>query len=167
VNNTPVWINRGSSYWFSLEQIDTIEKLKNATWIGAFCLKSSDGSNWNEEPVDVFYVETPEKPEYSNYFGLFYTRSISTFKTDKLYICNAKSIEDQDINALVTPKGEVIYSRYRHDFRSAVTCHVSVDGGRDYGRYVGDFNVCSNATIKVVSGKLLVHGAPLAYVRNE
>jgi hypothetical protein len=112
-----------SPYWFSSEQIKKIEETKNAKHMGAWCKKLAYGS-WSETPVDVFYVENPDTSKgYTNYFGLFY-------QNDELYITEASTAFSEPITGILCEDGEVLVSRYRHDFRTKGD--VMIDGGRDY-----------------------------------
>jgi hypothetical protein len=52
-------------------------------------------------------------------------------------IANGLSAVQDVVFKGIEAEGEVIYSRYRHDYRSGVN-GTFVDGGRDYFRYGGD-----------------------------
>jgi hypothetical protein len=116
-------------YWLNTENIKKIENIKNSVYMGYWVTKSPSG-NWNDIPVDVFYVENPDRSlGHSNYFGLFY-------REDKLYITNGLScFEEPIINACITPDGTILVSRYRHDYVEHEGCMR--DGGRDYIRSSG------------------------------
>lgn len=103
------------------------ERHYNATFVGDFCLKTKDGT-WSEEPAAIFWVETPSKPEYSNYFGLF-------VRSGSIYITDGQSAFSEPMCGVVTPSGDVLVSRYRHDYREEEG--VFIDGGRDYVRTNG------------------------------
>jgi hypothetical protein len=47
-------------------------------------------------------------------------------------ICDAITATQEDIWGVVANDGEVIYSRYRHDYRTSKDGSVMIDGGRDY-----------------------------------
>jgi hypothetical protein len=94
-------------------------------YIGGLCLKEDSG--WSNLPVDVFWQERVTDPAHSNYFGLF-------FRQDSLVICDARSVAEGVWGGLCNrDTGEVLFSRFRHDFRSDST-GAYVDGGRDYFR---------------------------------
>lgn len=155
MNISPIWINRGQS-WLSEKGIKKAEAHYNATYIGDFCLKDSKG-NWSEREWAVFWKEFPEKPEYSNYFGLLKARDIFGNET---YICNAISVTEGHWNGCVADDGEIIYSRSRHDFRESTDGSVTVDGGRDYFKRLGKIK---NPTVRItiVNDQLVVNDSLL------
>jgi len=121
---TTLWIEK-KPYWLKPEGIKTVEESKGAVFMGCWCIKTAQGT-WAEEPVDVFYVPNPDVAKgHSHYFGLF-------FRQGQLFITNAASAFESPITGAVLESGEVIVSRYRHDF--VQKNEVFVDGGRDYFR---------------------------------
>lgn len=109
--------------WLKPDGIAKIEKSYNAKYVFETCLKTKDGG-WCNMPVAIFYTETAH-PEGSNYFGLYRTDFGDLMITDGISATepfDALQIGD-----------DVIYSRYRHDYRE----HNGgmVDGGRDYFRH--------------------------------
>ena len=103
--------------------ISDIEKKYKAKYIMDSCLKSESG-NWLNFPAAFFYTEE-KHPEGSNYFALY--------KLDgSTYITNGIRITEGEFNGFLFEDGELVHSRYRHDWfehRGAM-----VDGGRDYFR---------------------------------
>ena len=63
-----------------------------------------------------------------NYFGLFY-------QNDNLWITDAQSAFSDPITGIETDDGEVIVSRFRHDYIEKDK--YMIDGGRDYLRTSG------------------------------
>jgi len=110
--------------------IKIIEDKMNAKFVFESCLKNRDGG-WANVPVAIFYTEKAH-PEGSNYFGLY------TDVYGRVTISNAISATEPFNGLLIDD--EVIYSRYRHDFREHNG--VFIDGGRDYlrcgGARIGD-----------------------------
>lgn len=109
---------------FLLEDgIAKVEKLYNAKYVFESCLKTRDG-NWCNMPVAIFYTEKAH-PEGSNYFGLY--------RTDfgDVMITNGISATEP-FDALKVGE-DIIYSRYRHDYREYNG--AMVDGGRDYFKH--------------------------------
>lgn len=109
------------------KEIKSIEKLKNAKYVFESCLKSKDGS-WLNFPVAIFYTEEAH-PQGSNYFALY--QDIGVIGTH-LMIANGISATTEEFAGLQVGEN-VIYSRYRHDYRSLGSGFI--DGGRDYTRY--------------------------------
>jgi hypothetical protein len=123
-------------------KIDQVESEYNAKFVGQFCLKTVDGG-WANSPTDVYYVQNPDTSlGHSHYFGLF-SRNGTT------YITRGDSGVEPDISAVIAHDGEIIYSRYRHDYRVSNDQSVFIDGGRDYTRGPSG----TYATLKVIDGE--------------
>ena len=108
------------------EGIAKIEKAYNAKYVFESCLKTKNGG-WCNMPVAIFYTETPH-PQGSNYFGLYRNDFGDFMITDGI-----SATEPFDA---LQAGDDVIYSRYRHDFREHNG--YMVDGGRDYFRRSAD-----------------------------
>ena len=106
---------------FSKENVKKIEDLKNAKYV---CDTEQNGLH-----IAIFYGDDPHPDSGSRYFGLYYTGV-----ENQLMITNCAFIEEQNITGVVAENGDVIYSRYRHDYRSSPDGSVFVDGGRAYLR---------------------------------
>lgn len=141
-------INNDSS-WLNAEQIATVEKMKQAKYICETPIKDTGGS-WVNIPCAIFYNSEPH-PQGSNYFALY-----KLPLNGKMYIANGISALEGDIVGAVSDDGEVIYSRYRHDYRTSSDGSVTIDGGRDYVR---------TTTSNLV--KLKVIGDELKVIANE
>ena len=113
-------------------KVDAVEQKYNAKYVGDFCLKTASGG-WTESPVAIFWQETPPVKGYSHYFGLF-------FQDGKIMITDGASAFHDKISGIVADNGEVIFSRYRHDFHYSTDNSVAVDGGRDYMRCLGNIH---------------------------
>lgn len=133
-----------SDYFFSkvgpqqltLEGVAKVEQKYNAKFMGPFCIKDSRG-NWTEIAVDVFYQPNPDTSKgHSEYFGI-YTHPIHPID-EAVYICNAISAFSEPLTGIVANSGEVVVSRWRHDYRSSYDQSVSIDGGRDYVKITGN-----------------------------
>lgn len=132
-------------YWKSMftdEQYNNIEEYYKAKFICETCLKNIDGG-WANIPVAVFYTENAH-PEGSNWFGLYYNHD------NKLMITDAKSALEP-FDALLFENGDILYSRYRHDYRTYG--NAMVDGGRDYFRYTPT-NDSKMVKIQIMKDKL-------------
>lgn len=118
-------LNKGEPQVIAEGSIEVVEEEKEAKYLGDFCIKSEDGG-WINRPVAVFYQYAPRPPEAeSPFFAL-------SFKHDKLMITDGRSAFSEPIVCVVADNGEIIYSRWRHDFRGSEDGSVTVDGGRDY-----------------------------------
>lgn len=115
--------------------VSKIEQSRSAKYLGDFCIKNTNGS-WSEIPVAVFYQATKPDPSYSHYFGIF-------IQDGQILITDAASAFENPIKAVIANDGEIVFSRYRHDYAVSVDGSVWIDGGRDYlrsgGTYPGNF----------------------------
>lgn len=105
---------------FNREQIAKIEDLKRARYV---CATERD-----DKTIEIFYSED-KHPAGSRYFGLYFSSL-----DNQLYITNGAFVENQEITAVIADDGEIVYSRFRHDYRSSSDGSVFIDGGRSYTR---------------------------------
>ena len=116
-------------YWLKEANIKKAEELYGAKYMGYWCTKRLNGESWNDNPVDVFYQPNPDTEKgHKHYFGLFVQGGV-------LYITDATSAFSDPITGIETDDGEVIVSRYRHDY--VEKDKYMIDGGRDYLRTSG------------------------------
>lgn len=125
-----------------------VEAKYNAKYVGDFCLKTANGG-WSDAPGAVFYQETPPVEGYSHYFAII-------DRMGSFYITSGESAFSEPITAIVGSDGEVVYSRYRHDYRSLSDGSGAIDGGRDYTKVAGDFKRFRQAILKVVGHELVL-----------
>lgn len=118
------WINKGGQIVGI--NIDVVEKHYGGVYVADLCMKLPSG-NWSDDPVATFWCEKPAKPEYSNYFGIL-------VREGSPRICNASTAVEGIFQAVVAVSGEIIFSRYRHDYRVSADDTAMADGGRDYFR---------------------------------
>jgi hypothetical protein len=123
------------------EGIAKVEKSYNAKYVFESCLKTKDGG-WADFPAAIFYTEKPH-PEGSNYFAVWHNGV-------NLLITDALPSTEEPFDALQVGE-EIIYSRYRHDYRELG--EAMVDGGRDYFRCS---TVGTHVKLKVVKDHLEV-----------
>ncbi len=126
----------------AIADIAKVEDKYKAKWVGQFPLKTRD-DGWSESPADVYYQTEPPIKGYSNYFGLLYQQG-------SLYIVDASIISIKKFVAIAADDGEIIYSRYRHDYRTSSDKSVFIDGGFDYTR--STYGI-STLTLSVVDGE--------------
>ena len=116
-------------YWIKEDGIKKAEELYGAKYMGYWCTKRLNGESWNDNPVDVFYQPNPDiENGHKHYFGLF-------IQNGSLYITDATSAFSDPITGIETNDGEVIVSRFRHDY--VEKDEYMIDGGRDYFRTSG------------------------------
>lgn len=112
--------------------IQAIGKRYKAKHVGDFCIRTKTGS-YTDSPVMVFYTKDAH-PDGSNYIGFYYGYDKTTNEFDVPMICNAVSAFLEPIDAVIADDGEIIYSRFRHDYVTSEDGSVWIDGGRDYRR---------------------------------
>lgn len=119
-------------YWLGHDKVKLVEENYSAKYMGYWCIKDKDGA-WTNEPVDVFYQPNPDKSKgHSNYFGI-YIREMKDWNGDNMsraYIVNAESAFSEPMQGVLCEDGEVLVSRFRHDF--VIKENHFIDGGRDY-----------------------------------
>lgn len=112
---------KNPSVLFSHDQIQKIEDVKKAKYV---CATEHQGRT-----VEVFYSDEAHPVSNSRYFALY-----KTHLTDELMITDGSFVEKQDIDAVIADDGDIIYSRYRHDYMVSNDKSVWIDGGRAYTR---------------------------------
>lgn len=140
---------------FSDEEIAKIEKKYSAKYVCETCVKNKTG--WVNRFVSIFYQPDPSKVPAgkSQWFGIFW-QSPNPLDLDypsHLMICNAITAVEQDITGIVADNGDIIYSRFRHDYRWSPDMSVMIDGGRDYDRHN---NGGPLITLRIIKDKLCV-----------
>jgi len=111
--------------------------------MGAWAIKDRNG--WAEMPVDVFYVENPDRSKgHNNYFGMYTVNGVN-------YITNAESAFEDSFLGIA--EGNYVYvSRFRHDYVSTPN-GCAIDGGRDYLKTSGEVS-SSRDLVEVAEKKL-------------
>jgi hypothetical protein len=142
-----MYINNGREECIIGEKgIAHFEAKYNATYVSDLCLKTTPDT-WAEEPAAIFYQPNPQ-PGHSDYFGVL-------VKGTQTYITSGDSAVSQIISGIVSDEGEIIYSRYRHDFRTSKDKSVYIDGGRDYTK---NNNPDKLISLIIVDGEMKVLG---------
>jgi len=112
-------------YWLADDDVKKTEEIYDAKYMGYWCTKNSRG-DWNDNPVDVFYVENPDASKgHTHYFGIFYHGG-------NVYITEASTAFSEPMVGVLASDDEVLVSRYRYDYQEKNG--VMIDGGRDYAR---------------------------------
>lgn len=109
---------------FTADDIKKLEEKYNARYVCDTALRQGD--EWADKAVAIFYQEEPH-PHGSQYFGIFRQQG-------EFYICNAISAVGVPMAAVVADDGEVVFSRFHHDYRTSTDGSVFIDGGREYIR---------------------------------
>ncbi|MCK9369758.1 hypothetical protein M0R04_07630 [Candidatus Dojkabacteria bacterium] len=121
----PLFIKKHEYKSYQPINIKKTEDHYGSKFIGDFCIRSLQ--SWTETPAAVFYQPNPNlELGHTHYFGLFVADS------RKVIIVNAESAFVDPIIGVVADDGEIIFSRYRHDFVWSGDRSVYIDGGRDY-----------------------------------
>ena len=116
-----------SPVWKDIIEISKVEKRYNCKYVCETCLKVK--GQWREHSSLIFYSEVAH-PEGSNYMALSYQLELNGGYN--LVVSDGISVTEEPIVGIIDDD-EVIYSRYRHDYRVGKS-GVMIDGGRDYTR---------------------------------
>lgn len=109
-------------------KLPVVEEMFGGKFIGDFCVKAK-GGGWTDSPIAIFYQPNPDTEKgHSHYFGIFIDDN------NKLVITSGDNVFSEEIIGIVADDGEVIISRWRHDFVTSIDKSVFIDGGRDYTR---------------------------------
>ena len=136
-----------SNIWNNIILISKVEKKYNAKFVCETQIRGKN-KNWRTESSLIFYNTEPH-PQGSNYMALsvFYDYE----EKPDLVVSNGISATEHEIVGIIDGE-EIIYSRYRHDYRVGKT-GVMIDGGRDYVRSsVSGPN--QFVTLKIIKDKL-------------
>jgi hypothetical protein len=146
---------------FNQKGITLIEEKNNARYVCETAIKNISGQ-WSEQPVAVFWNKDPANIPAggsSPWFGMFHRFASWQEYEDPpreplLYITNAISVIGETIQGIIADNGDVIYSRYRHDYRHSPDGSVWIDGGRDYTRT----GPCPNGMVdlQIIEGDLKI-----------
>ncbi len=148
-------IIRGSQ--FDDKTLAELEKHYNAKFVCDTCLVDVKGTKGNFA-ASVFYTEEAH-PEGSNYLALYYKYALG--ENLGLFVADGICVLDQIFEGIVADNGDVVYSRYRHDFVTSPDGSVSADGGQEYGRFLWT----NGAQPDIV--KMHVEGAKLVIMESE
>lgn len=88
-----------------------------------------------ESVIALFYQEVPH-PQGSNWMGMFLGPDLG--KDLRPYVMDGISASRLPIQGYVSNDGQVLFSKHRHDFRQSNDGSVTVDGGREYTRLLGN-----------------------------
>jgi hypothetical protein len=102
-----------------------VEEKYNCHWVGQLPLKDKYGNWQTDSCADIYYHENPPNG-YSKYLGIILR--------DVAYITSGASAVEGEFTGIVADDGEIIYSRYDHDYRVSTDGSVWIDGGRSYTR---------------------------------
>ena len=135
---------------FSPENIVIIEKNRNAKWV-----IDTENPKCPNLLMSVFYQEEEYPETGSHYFALYKTSKTGpTLETAwSLMITDGAWIEDLIIDAVEANNGDVIFSRYNHDYRTSPDGSVFIDGGRVYTRTTP---TARQRIIKIKDGELIL-----------
>lgn len=114
--------------FYTKKFIKEMEAKYNGKYVCELCIKDKYDC-WVNKASLIFYNENPQE-NHSQYFAI-------TAFSKSYIISDASFLKDIKIAGVVDSKGNVIYSRYRHDYITSPDRTVSIDGGREYTRVRG------------------------------
>lgn len=112
----------------AVADIAKVEEKYKAKFVGQLCMKTSGDGEWAGDSCgDVYYQAVPPVEGYSNYFAIFN-------QGGSMYITSGASAVNGIIAGVIADDGEIVYSRFRHDYRTSTDSSCFIDGGRDYAK---------------------------------
>lgn len=147
-------IDLGNGYWYdnkpdyfqiSDESLEKIEKAYNCRYVTEWNTKSSDGGY--NPPRLIFWSDTPH-PRGSNWLA-FYRHE------REWYVADGISVTEVPICCMLSNDKQLLFSKSRHDFRTSFDNSISVDGGRDYMRVLGNIR-CGHVWLVPQQGELKI-----------
>jgi len=140
-------INMGEPYWlFDRKQVQRLEP--ESFYVGDLAVRGLKGL-WTDIPVAVFYTPEPREGRTNNYFGVYKSQTRRDMPT--WVICDATSAAEHVWGGLEM-KGEVIFSRWRYDFRLFSFGGPYVDGGPASPRGGGLVSLTKPVSLRLVNG---------------
>ncbi len=136
-------VNVGVREYRSLNY-EAVEDKFGCRWVADLCVRTV-GGGWSEIPVAVFYQPVLKDPSHSHYLGI-------CRRGEAWMITNAISAAD-GVWEGIRHNDEIVFSRFRHDFRTGQHGGPAVDGGRDYFRVVGDGG--ERVTLRIVEDRFV------------
>ena len=114
---------------FDTKKVEELYSEKDGVPISYVCTTDLNAS---DNPVDIFYRETPH-PEFGNrYFALFFRSTGPKEEQRQLLITGADQVENYDFGMIQDAEGEWWYSQSHHD--CLMIDGKMIDGGRVYVR---------------------------------
>lgn len=128
---------------FSSESIKKLEEVYNARYI------CDAGLNNADLPSAIFWQDNPPH-DYSNYLCVYRAPAVVA-NEPSIWVRSGAFILDREIVGAVAKNGDVIFSRYVHDYRTSRDGSVWIDGGHHYTRTSPQTKLVK---LKVVKDKL-------------
>ena len=132
-----------SDFWLGVS-VEKLAKHYSAKFVCETPIKNNSG--WRDASSLIFYNKEPH-PDGSNYFAIPVNPDGDFVISDGISATNGDFVG-------VVDGDDIIYSRFRHDYRVGKT-GVMIDGGRDYIRS----SVCDPdlyQTLEIVDGVLRI-----------
>jgi hypothetical protein len=157
-------VDLGNGYWYDntprqykLDQsnIEKIEKDRNCRFVCEWNVKQDD--KILNDPMLIFWSDIPH-PQGSNWMALFYYND--------WFVRDGITASQLPIECVVSNDKQVLFSKSRHDFRSSNDGSVSVDGGRDYTRVLGNVR-CERVWLVPQQGQLKIIPEAMALLMLE
>lgn len=153
-------VDLGNGYWYdntprhyklNQSSIEKIEKDRNCRFVCEWNVKQDDN------PMLIFWNDTAH-PQGSNWMALFYYND--------WFVRDGITASQLPIQCVVSNDKQVLFSKSRHDFRTSEDGSVSVDGGRDYTRVLGNVR-CERVWLVPQNGELKIIPEAMALLMLE
>lgn len=141
-------VDLGNGYWYDNkpdhtlqeEILDHIEDKYNCHFVSEWYL--------NKKSMVLLFWNDVAHPQGSNWLGVYGAE-------DQVYLCDGIAASQLPIRCAVSNDKQVLFSKSRHDFRSSNDGSVTVDGGRDYTRMLGNIK-CERVNLLPQNGMLTI-----------
>lgn len=112
-----------------------------------------------KNPKLLFWCDKTHPESKSNWMGMYESEPY-------YYVCNGDSASRFPIWCVVSNDKQVLFSKYRHDFRSSHDGSVAIDGGREYTRVIGNVR-CEHVWLVPQQGTLAIIPETMAKLMEE
>jgi hypothetical protein len=116
------------------------------------------GNEILDDPMLIFWNDIPH-PQGSNWMALFSS-------SGDWYVRDGITASQLPIDCVVSNDKQVLFSKFRHDFRTSEDGSVSIDGGRGYTRVLGNIH-CERVWLLPRDGKLEIIPDAMALLMLE
>jgi hypothetical protein len=129
------------------EGIRKVEELRSCSYVCEWNVLDANGDP-HDQPMMIFWNDVPH-PQGSNWMALYSSGG-------NYYVRDGITASRLPIQAYVSDSGQAVFSKHRHDFRSSQDGTITVDGGREYTRLMGNFKTCRRVWLLPQAGQLTI-----------
>ena len=149
-------IDLGEGIWYDAtpdyhgvtpEGIRKVEENRSCRYVCEWNVLDAKGDPYGQ-PMMIFWNDVAH-PQGSNWMALY-------SDVGGYYVRDGITASRLPIQAYVSDDGQAVFSKHRHDFRSSHDGTISVDGGREYTKLMGNFKTCRRVWLLPQAGKVTI-----------